>query len=242
MSNGNVTMAHKLVNFQSQKNGGKISNNAFEKSAWRIKATVCGIDEVGRGCLAGPLVTAAVILPAGKTNKLLKDSKIMSEADRIKAYAWIKKNCFYGIGIASNRLVDRHNIWQTTLIAMEKAVINLMAITPVIPVAFLVDAMPLKLANSVYNTIPVYHFPKGEQKSCSIAAASIIAKVWRDELVKRMDNSFPGYALAEHKGYATQKHRVSLRTQNISLIHRISFLKNNNQEKKEAYAKQQSLC
>ena len=242
MSNGNVTMIHKSVNFQSQKNGKKITKNAFERAAWQVKAVVCGIDEVGRGCLAGPLVTAAVILPAGKTNKLLKDSKVMTEAERIKAYGWIKRHCFYGIGIVSNRQIDQHNIWQATLIAMQKSVINLMAITPEIPVAFLIDALPLKMVNSVYNTIPVYHFPKGEQKSCSIAAASIVAKVWRDELIKRMDNSFPGYALAEHKGYATKKHRVSLRAQNISLIHRISFLKNNDPEKKDAYAKQQSLC
>ena len=233
---------HTPVSFQSQKNGEKITKNAFEKAAWQVKTVVCGIDEVGRGCLAGPVVTAAVILPAGKTSKLLKDSKIMTESERIKAYTWIKKHCFYGIGMVSNRLIDQHNIWQATLIAMQKAAINLMAITPEIPVAFLIDAMPLKMVNSVYSSIPVYHFPKGEQKSCSIAAASIVAKVWRDELVKRMDNSFPGYALGEHKGYATKKHRMCLRGQNISLIHRISFLKNNDPEKKEAYAEQQSLC
>jgi len=234
-------MIHNSANFQSRKNEGNIAKNQFEKAAWQVQKVVCGIDEVGRGCLAGPLVTAAVILPAGKTSRFLRDSKLMTETERLKAYSWIKKYCFYGIGMASNRLIDQHNIWQATLIAMRRAVINLLAICPEQPAALLVDAMPLTMADSVYQTIPVYHFPKGEQKSSSIAAASILAKVWRDELIKRMDNSFPGYALAEHKGYATQKHRMSLRAQNVSLIHRISFLRTE-AEKKDTNAAQQSLC
>ena len=243
MSNGNVTMRDKTLNLQPKKILPRLTKNSFEKTAWQVKNVVCGIDEVGRGCLAGPLVTAAVILPSGKAHRMLRDSKTMTEAERYKAYLWIKKHCFYGIGIASNRVIDRHNIWQATLIAMQRAVTNLMAIAPQTPAAILVDAMPLKMHDSIYRSIPVHHFPKGEQKSSSIAAASILAKVWRDELITRMSYSFPGYALEEHKGYATKKHQTSLNDQHISLIHRITFLKNEAQKKGELDEQQQQrLC
>jgi len=197
----------------------------YEKSAWQVQEVVCGIDEVGRGCLAGPVVTAAVILPPGTTNPLLKDSKCMKKSDRLKAYAWITQHSWYALGAVHHRTVDQKNIWYATLHAMHKAAIHLMAITPKEPSAFLVDAMPLSLAGSAYDHIPVHHFIKGEQKSSSIAAASIVAKVWRDHLITRMAALFPGYALAEHKGYATKKHTDALKAHTPSLIHRISFLK-----------------
>ncbi|MDP3889380.1 MAG: ribonuclease HII [bacterium] len=204
-----------LVNFKK---------NHFENDSWEHSLVVCGIDEVGRGCLAGPLVTAAVILPPQTRYNLLKDSKILTEADRLKAYKWIIKNCFFGVGMVHNRIIDQHNIWQATLIAMKKALVNLLAICPTRPSKILVDAMPLEILDTNYKDIPIEHFPKGEQKSSSIAAASIVAKVTRDRLVTKLDNLFPGYHLAQHKGYATKKHQEALLNHGHSIIHRISFL------------------
>lgn len=204
----------------------KISKNKYEKQAWALGDLICGLDEVGRGCLAGPVVTAAVILPANTSYRLLKDSKILSEAERIQACAWITRHCWYGFGIVHNRLIDQHNIWQATLIAMKKALLNTLAQCPRRPSTIVIDAMPLKILDTSYRDIPIYHFTKGERKSSSIAAASIIAKVKRDQLMERMEQIFPGYGLAEHKGYATSLHRKSLQQFDKTIIHRTTFLKN----------------
>lgn len=198
--------------------------NAHEQTAWAQKGVVCGVDEVGRGCLAGPLVTAAVILPPGKDSRLIKDSKILTESEREKAALWIFKNAWYGIGAVHHRIIDKHNIWQATLIAMKKAVVNLLAHCPYKPMAILVDAMPLKLCDTNYKDTPVHHFTKGESLSSSIAAASIIAKVHRDQLMGKLDSIIPGYSLAQHKGYATDKHVQALFAHQKSIIHRSSFL------------------
>ena len=200
--------------------------NAFEAASWSNNRVVCGIDEVGRGCLAGPLVTAAVILPPHTSYRMLKDSKIMTEEERLKAYAWIIKNCWFGIGIVHNRIIDQHNIWQATLIAMKKAVVHVIATSPYKPNLILVDAMPLTLTDTSYHGIPVHHFTQGERRSSSIAAASIVAKVRRDAMMHRYDTLFPGYYLASHKGYSTKKHMDSLTIQRQSIIHRTSFLGN----------------
>ena len=95
--------------------------NSYEQQAWSSKEFVCGVDEVGRGCLAGPLVTAAVILPLDCTYHLLKDSKVMEPQEREQAARWIKKHCLYSYGIVHHRLIDTHNIWHATLIAMRKS-------------------------------------------------------------------------------------------------------------------------
>jgi ribonuclease HII len=107
---------------------------------------------------------------------------------------------------------------------MKRAVIQAIAACPQRPSAILVDAMPLKLLFSGYQDIQVHHFPKAESKSSSVAAASIIAKVKRDALMKRLDVSFPGYHLGAHKGYATDTHCSAIRAQGASIIHRVSFL------------------
>lgn len=218
--------------------------NTFEQVAWHEKKVVCGIDEVGRGCLAGPVVAAAVILPVYKTNRLLKDSKVLTKKERIKAYKWITRHCWYNIGIVHNRLVDQYNIWQATLIAMRKALIHLLATSPQRPVFILVDAMPLRLFNTAYNAIPVYYFPQGEAKSSSIAAASIIAKVTRDTIAQRLDTIFPGYHLSSNKGYGTKLHTAAIYHHSYSLIHRMSFLKKiiSHNKKEKFHEKQQSLC
>ncbi len=201
-----------------------IRKNFFEKTFWQQKKLVVGIDEVGRGCLAGPLVTAAALLPIECTNPLLKDSKLMTPAERLQAYQWIITHCRYQIGIVHHRIIDQHNIWQATLLAMKKALVNLLSQLNEQPGAILVDAMPLKLDDTGFCGIPVYHFPKGERKSSSIAAASIVAKVTRDALMEKYEALFPGYELAQHKGYATKEHQHSIKAIRHSIIHRVSFL------------------
>ncbi len=202
----------------------KLRKNIFEKAAWLEGRLVCGIDEVGRGCLAGPLVTAAVIIPVNKHMPLLKDSKILSPEEREKAARWITKHCWYGIGIVNNRLIDERNIWQATLVAMKRSLVQLLATSPHLPQAILVDAMPLNLLDTSYRDIPVYHFPKGETLSTSIAAASILAKVTRDAIMSNFDPVFPGYSFGQHKGYGTKIHRDALQKYQSSIIHRQSYL------------------
>ncbi len=216
----------------------------FEKNAWGTNNVVIGIDEVGRGCLAGPLVTAAVILPPHKAKRFLKDSKVMTPEERTQAYDWLIKNTWYGIGIINNRLIDKHNIWQATLIGMKKALVHLLASYDGLytPTGILVDAMPLNVGDTHYKDIPVYHFPFGESHSRSIAAASIIAKVTRDRLMQKMDPLFPGYLLESHKGYATPAHKKAVRAQRPSIIHRESFVATVLAGEKDDQPNQQTLC
>jgi ribonuclease HII len=220
----------------------KLTKNVFEKAAWLDDRLVCGIDEVGRGCLAGPLVTAAVIIPAHKHMPLLKDSKMLTQEEREKAAHWIIKNCWYGYGMIHNRLIDERNIWQATLIAMKRAFVQLMATSPHTPQAILVDAMPLKLLDTSYRDIPVYYFPKGEHFSTSIAAASIIAKVKRDAIMQTLDPLFPAYSFGQHKGYGTPQHRHAIQEQDYSIIHRQTFLSESDHDCPSDQSTQQSLC
>lgn len=223
-----------------------VRKNSFEKMAWSFKAVTCGIDEVGRGCLAGPLVTAAVILPPGKSCRLLKDSKLLTEQQRLKGYSWIVKHCWYAVGIVDNHSIDRHNIWRATLISMKKALIHVLATCPHRPASILVDAMPLQLLDTSYNAIPVYYFAKGERKSSSIAAASIVAKVTRDEMMKKLDAIFPGFHLGCHKGYSTKKHKNVLKERPPLIIHRQSFLTHidtlSEFDQEDEYDEQQTIC
>ncbi|HEV2601170.1 MAG TPA: ribonuclease HII [Candidatus Babeliales bacterium] len=217
------------------------NKNSFERAFWKLNQSVCGIDEVGRGCLAGPVVSAAVILPVGKINPLLKDSKIMSEKEREKAYAWIVKHCYYAVGITHNRFIDEHNIWQATLMSMKKAYMHVLAKTPTPPSAVLIDAMPLNFAGTCHQNTVFHYFPKGESLSSSIAAASIVAKVTRDRMMHQFDAIFPGYHLNDNKGYGTEQHQAALLIKPASVIHRNSFL-GSIHTKKESHATQQSFC
>ena len=175
--------------------------------------------------MAGPIVVSSVILPANSETFLLKDSKTLTVAQRNQAYKWIIKNCQYSFGILNHRVIDQKNIYQTTLLAMKRSVLQLFATTQKLPSLILVDAMPLSLANTTYKNIDIHHFPFGESVSSSIAAASIVAKVKRDEIMKKMDEIFPGYAFAIHKGYQTQKHIDALDVKGPSIIHRQTYLK-----------------
>lgn len=205
---------------------GNIKKNSFEYNAWQQQAVIVGLDEVGRGCFAGPVVAAAVILPLNKAHRMLKDSKIMTSQERDAAAKWIKKHCAYGVGIVHHRTINQRNIWHATLIAMKKALMHVLHDLPVRPSAIITDAMPLDLSDTHFRDIPVYYFPKGESKSSSIAAASIIAKVTRDAMMALYDRAIPGYGLTDNKGYGTAVHRVALQQYAHSLIHRETFVHN----------------
>jgi ribonuclease HII len=205
---------------------GNIKKNSFEFDAWQRQTVIVGIDEVGRGCFAGPVVAAAVVLPLNKTHRMLKDSKIMTAQEREAAFLWIKKHCNYGVGIVHHRIIDQRNIWHATLTAMKKALMTTLDGLPIRPSAIVTDAMPLNLSDTHFHDIPVYCFAKGESRSSSIAAASIVAKVTRDAMMGLYDLAIPGYGLAGNKGYGTPAHKKAIREQSYSFIHRMHFVHN----------------
>jgi ribonuclease HII len=199
----------------------------YEETFWSKQAYICGIDEVGRGCLAGPVVTAAVILFPFVTHPLLKDSKILTENKRLVAAQWILKNSWSSYGIIDNTEIDRINIYKATQEAMRQAVYGLFSqkIGPWQPELILIDAMPLTIPY-LSSAPEILSFPYGESRSVSIAAASILAKVKRDELITRMGKFFPGYGFEKHKGYGTTDHQKALQLKGPSLVHRATFIKN----------------
>lgn len=207
----------------------KITKNFFENNAWQNNNYVCGIDEVGRGCLAGPVVTAACILPQNTKNELLQDSKILTKEKREKAFVWIQKNCFYSIAISDHKKIDEINIYQATKITMQKSLLQLLNIIPfnINEIEFiLTDAMPLDTSIIKIKKINAsfHHFPKGETYSTTIAAASIVAKIFRDNLMSKLQNVFPKFNFEENKGYGTTQHVNIIKNEGTTIIHRKSFL------------------
>lgn len=179
---------------------------------------ICGIDEVGRGPLAGPVIACAVILPKDCEILYLNDSKQLSEKKREELYTEImEKAISVGIGSVSHETIDEINILQATYEAMRKAISNL----NVIPNILLNDAVHIPEV-----TIPQVSIIKGDAKSVSIAAASVIAKVTRDRLMAEYDTVFPGYDFASNKGYGSASHIKALKEIGPSLIHRKTFIKN----------------
>lgn len=191
----------------------KIYENSYAQYKY-----ICGIDEVGRGPLAGPVVTAAVILPEGCDILYINDSKKVSEKMREKLYDEImEKAVAVGIGIEGVDVIDRINILQATYSAMRKAVKAL----EVTPDLLLVDAVTIP--DMAIEQVAIV---KGDEKSISIAAASIIAKVTRDRMMVDYDQLFPDYALASNKGYGAQVHIDAIKRIGPCPIHRRSFIKN----------------
>lgn len=181
-------------------------------------AYVAGIDEAGRGPLAGPVVAAAVILPKDIFLPFLNDSKKVTEKRRDVLFDEIKQNAIaYGIGIASNTLIDEINILQATYEAMREA-INELEKTPDV---LLVDAVHIPDIN-----IKQVGIIKGDAKSVNIAAASILAKVTRDRLMAEYDKIYPEYGFASNKGYGTATHIAALKEIGPCAIHRKSFIGN----------------
>lgn len=175
---------------------------------------IAGVDEVGRGPLIGPVVACACILPVNFYHKDIKDSKKLSEKKREEMYKIIKENAIsIGLGIVSEKVIDEVNIYEATKIAMKEAIKNL----NITPEHVLIDAMKLEL------NIPSTSIIKGDAKSESIAAASIIAKVTRDHMLDEMDKKYPMYDLKNNKGYGTKKHLEALQTYGPCKYHRVSY-------------------
>lgn len=179
---------------------------------------ICGIDEVGRGPLAGPVVAGAVILPRDTEILYLNDSKKLSEKKREALYDEImEKAVAVGIGMTSPARIDEINILQATYEAMRMAIDKLQ----VRPDLLLNDAVTIPGVE--ISQVPIV---KGDAKSISIAAASIVAKVTRDRMMKEYEEIFPGYDFASNKGYGTKAHIQALKTLGPCVIHRRSFIGN----------------
>ena len=178
---------------------------------------VAGCDEAGRGPIAGPVVAAAVIFDKKKTHPKINDSKKLNEKTRDELYNWIVQNCIsYGVGIIDHQEIDKINILQASLKAMKIAASQL---DPQ-PDLILIDG------NKTFNSeIPTKPIVKGDAKSFSIAAASIIAKVTRDEMMKQASENHPEYSWYSNKGYPTKKHIEAVKAFGISPLHRKTFLK-----------------
>ncbi len=188
----------------------------IEREYWRSgTVSVAGVDEAGRGPLAGPVVAAAVIFPPEHFIEGVRDSKLLTEDEREELYARIVAEASaYGIGIVHSEVIDQINILQATYRAMHEAIRSL----SVEPSLLLVDGNRFLDMGIPFRTIV-----DGDALSFSIAAASIIAKITRDRLMMAYDAQFPGYGFAQHKGYATPQHREAIRRLGLCEIHRRSF-------------------
>jgi ribonuclease HII len=176
---------------------------------------VAGVDEAGRGPLAGPVVAGAVILPPFVHLPKLNDSKLVSEKDRNLLYQKINDIAIaVGIGEVSVELIDRHNILEATKMAMNRAIKDL-GVTP--------DFLLTDAVNLAHSVIPQKNIIKGDRLSASIAAASVIAKVHRDKLMRQMHEEYPLYGFDRHKGYCTKDHLAALAKYGPCPYHRKSF-------------------
>jgi len=188
----------------------KYENELYDKGLKYIG----GVDEVGRGPLIGSVVAACVVLPKGFVLEGLTDSKKLSEKKRDMFYDIImSKAIAVGIGIVDEKKIDEINIYEATKVAMEEAIFN----TNLSLEHVLIDAMPLDI------DIPTTSIIKGDAKSISIAAASVVAKVTRDRMMYDLDKKYPMYDLASNKGYGTKKHIEAIRRYGITKYHRLSF-------------------
>ncbi|MGE0636414.1 MAG: ribonuclease HII [Bacteroidia bacterium] len=180
------------------------------------KLIEAGVDEAGRGCLAGPVFAAAVILPKKFKSELLNDSKQLSEKKREELRPIIEKEALaWAVGIATHEEIDKINILNASYLAMHRAIEQLKKA----PQLLLIDGNRFKK----YKDIPFKCIVKGDGKYMSIAAASILAKTHRDEYMLKMDEEFPQYQWKKNKGYGTLKHRMAIEQYGESIIHRKSF-------------------
>ena len=175
---------------------------------------IIGVDEVGRGPLAGPVISAAIILNKEKIPEGINDPKKLSKKKREVINEELISQHKFAIGIASVEEIDKINILQASLLAMKRAVLNL----NIKPQTILVDGN--KLPDLEYNMYPII---KGDSKSISIAAASIIAKVYRDKLMQDLSLQYPGYYWEKNSGYGTKQHLLALNNLGVTPIHRKSF-------------------
>ena len=180
---------------------------------------ICGIDEAGRGPLAGPVVVGAVIMPKDSFIEGVNDSKKVSEKKREKLYDLITEEAIaYGVGIIDHNTIDEINILNATKLGLKKSIEEL----KVRPDIILVDA----LNNMDTDGIPYKSIIKGDAKDYSIACASIIAKVTRDRIMRQWDSIYPVYGFERHKGYGTAAHIAAIKENGPCIIHRKTFIKN----------------
>jgi ribonuclease HII len=231
---------------------------AYEKKKIREGFSfVVGCDEVGRGCVAGPVVASAVALDLRFRIKDLRgvtDSKLLNAKQRERFDGIIRQNALgWGIGVVSHKVIDKINIHQASLLAMRKAVESLMSVIPS-ECSRVEESLSQDIKGSLHSssdafrlgrddiqgalvaldgkfTIPSFHMKQesvvdGDAKILSIAAASIIAKVYRDKLMVKLHQKYPSYQFFGHKGYATLRHRTAIKKFGLSPIHRKSFCKN----------------
>ncbi len=178
---------------------------------------ICGVDEAGRGPLCGPVVAAAVILPRGVCIDGVNDSKKISEKKREKLYDDITKNAIcIGVGMSDIDVIEKVNILNATKLAMKQAISNL----KIMPDYVIIDGN-----QGIDINIPFETVIKGDSKSESIAAASIIAKVTRDRMLIEFDKQYPEYGFSKHKGYGTKEHIEAIKKYGLCKIHRPSFCK-----------------
>jgi ribonuclease HII len=176
----------------------------------------CGLDEAGRGCGSGPVVAAAVILNNDFYHEKLKDSKKMTEKSKREVFEYIKKNCVsYSVGIATPSEIDEINILQATMLAMHRAISNL----DTNPEYLIIDGNYF----NQYRNIPHTTIVKGDSKYMSIAAASVIAKVTRDDIMINLHNQFPEYCWKNNMGYLTKAHLEAIKEFGLCEHHRKSF-------------------
>ncbi len=186
------------------------------KPFYKDNVVEAGCDEAGRGCLAGPVYAAAVIFPNNYSNKLLNDSKKISEKKRYELRDIIVKDAVsWGIGIVDNIEIDKINILNASILAMHRAIKNL----NLYPEHLIIDGNKFKPINNIpYTTIV-----KGDGKYISIAAASILAKTFRDDFMLKIDNEYPMYFWKKNKGYPTKEHADAIKKHGFSDYHRKSF-------------------
>jgi ribonuclease HII len=184
----------------------------FRQAGYRL---IAGVDEAGRGPLAGPVVAAAVILPEGVVLPGVRDSKEMTDGARERAFALVREKALaVSVGVVSAGDIDRTNILQASLQAMKQAILSL----DPLPEFCLVDGI-----HPVPVPIPFRCLKKGDRRSHSISAASIVAKVYRDRIMCSFHERFPVYGFSENKGYGTAQHLAALREQGACPIHRMTF-------------------
>lgn len=190
----------------------------LDKAAWRKVRLLCGVDEAGRGALAGPVVGAAVVLPPGVDIPGVYDSKKLSPRQREKVFHQIVTRALgIGVGFITHEEIDDTNILQAALRAMRRACERLSL--RIEPDLVFVDGNQ-EIPDLPWPQEP---FPKADEQSLSVAAASIVAKVLRDRYMSQLDSSYPGYGFANHKGYPTREHVLCLRRLGLSPIHRRTF-------------------
>lgn len=189
---------------------------AFERKYWKQgMEMVAGVDEAGRGPLAGPVVAAAVVFPPETFLEGVDDSKKLTERRREELFPLIHEKALgVGIGMVTHEEIDRINIYQASILAMQYAIAQL----PMVPSIILADGNSFR-----HDLLRFENIIKGDARSMTIAAASIVAKVSRDRLMREYDSMFPAYGFARHKGYGTRQHVEAIRQNGFCAIHRRSF-------------------